>query len=151
MDARYAEGAGRLGGVGVTYGPAVTWRRIPGTAYAASSEGDIRREEPGRGAQVGRILTPWRRGGPSGQRYPAVWIHGKKRYVHELVCLAFHGPPPSARCVVHHKDEDQDNPRSDNLEWATKPENMTAWLRNGRSSAHDLEVATSERTVGDVF
>jgi len=44
--------------------------------------------------------------------------------IHRLVCEAFHGPPPFARAVVIHLDEDALNNRADNLKWGTQKENL---------------------------
>jgi len=46
------------------------------------------------------------------------------RSVHRLVCLAFH-PNPENKSDVNHIDADKSNNCSDNLEWATRQENMT--------------------------
>lgn len=40
--------------------------------------------------------------------------------VHQLVCLAFHGPPPTPRHEVLHGDEDAHNNRPGNLSWGTR-------------------------------
>ena len=52
--------------------------------------------------------------------YRTVRINGKDRYVHILVCEAFHGPKPSGKTItVDHKDRNRSNNRADNLRWAT--------------------------------
>jgi hypothetical protein len=43
-----------------------------------------------------------------------------------LVCEAFHGPPPDARSVAMHLDEDSRNNRPENLAWGTQKENLNA-------------------------
>lgn len=48
----------------------------------------------------------------------------KPRKVHQLVCEAFHGPPPFDGAVVIHLDEDAHNNRPENLKWGTQKENM---------------------------
>lgn len=51
----------------------------------------------------------------------------KRRYVHDLVCTAFHGPRPLGH-NVNHKDTNRQNNRADNLEWVTQKENIRhAW------------------------
>lgn len=60
--------------------------------------------------------------------YPVVTItlHGGKRklvYRHKLVCLAFHGLPPSSDHEVAHRDGVRDHIHKSNLRWATKIEN----------------------------
>lgn len=105
----------------------VEWKPIPGTAYAASPDGRIRRELPGPGARVGRVLRPWLAGGRSGCEYEYVDVHGKKEAVHILVALAFHGPKPSPHAVVDHVDEDKTNNRPDNLQWVRQSVNIRRW------------------------
>jgi hypothetical protein len=46
------------------------------------------------------------------------------RLAHTLVCLAFHGAPPTARHEVDHIDGDRTNNRPDNLRWVTHRENI---------------------------
>lgn len=41
---------------------------------------------------------------------------------HRLVCIAFHGPPPSDHHTVDHIDNDRNNNKADNLRWATRRE-----------------------------
>ncbi len=49
---------------------------------------------------------------------------GKSFKVHQLVCLAFHGPKPFPNAVVIHIDEDGLNNKPDNLRWGTQKENL---------------------------
>ena len=44
------------------------------------------------------------------------------RAVHRLVCLAFHGSPPSGKTVVRHLDGDLTNNVPTNLAWASAAE-----------------------------
>ena len=64
--------------------------------------------------------------------YRVVQINGKNRYVHELVCEAFHGPKPSGKntTVDHYPDRNRSNDRADNLRWATPEE------QNGNQGTH---------------
>jgi hypothetical protein len=51
-------------------------------------------------------------------------VHKRKRLkVHQLVCIAFHGPRPPG-LVVNHKDANKLNNHYTNLEWITHGENM---------------------------
>lgn len=63
----------------------------------------------------------------AGKGYPAVCFHrgGVKmiRYVHRLVCTAFHGVPPTPRHVVNHKNGNKRDNCASNLEWTTPEEN----------------------------
>ena len=57
--------------------------------------------------------------------YCEVQICGRNFRVHRLVAHAFLGPPPSqAAGEVNHIDGNGSNNRRDNLEWATRSENM---------------------------
>jgi hypothetical protein len=47
---------------------------------------------------------------------------GKNRYVHELVCVAFHGPRPDGAEVCHGPGGSRDNSAA-NLRWDTKQAN----------------------------
>lgn len=72
------------------------------------------------------------------------------RYVHHLVCEAFHGPKPRDDMHVAHWDGTRDNNRSDNLRWATPAENMADKIRHGTSrqgSRHPLHKLSSEQVV----
>ena len=44
--------------------------------------------------------------------------------LHRLVAYAFHGNPPSAKHVCHHKDGNPRNNSASNLQWVTQAENM---------------------------
>lgn len=46
--------------------------------------------------------------------------------VHRAVCEAFHGPAPSPRHVVLHRNEDGTDNRPSNLKWGTQKENLNA-------------------------
>jgi hypothetical protein len=44
--------------------------------------------------------------------------------VHEIICTAFHGPKPTDKHIVNHKDRNRVNNRPENLEWMTQKENV---------------------------
>jgi hypothetical protein len=142
----------------MTYGPAVTWRRIPGTVYAASSEGDIRREVRGappyeHNGRPGHVLSQQPGGGRQRCYMRVVLSHNGVRKtwnVHVLVAMAFHGDRRAEGLTVDHVNGDTSVNRSSNLRWINGSRN-SANGSNKRWRARDLEVATSERTVGDVF
>lgn len=46
--------------------------------------------------------------------------------VHQAVCEAFHGPKPTPKHVVLHRDEDGTNNDPENLKWGTRKENQNA-------------------------
>ena len=56
--------------------------------------------------------------------YFGIAYQGKNYKIHRLVCEAFHGPPPFARAVVIHLDENALNNSPDNLRWGTQKENL---------------------------
>lgn len=104
------------------------WRPIQGYEgiYEVSDLGRIRRSPDSK---------PTSRSGPgyvlknvlNGHGYPNITLcrDGEQRSygVHQLVCRAFHGPPPFERAEVAHGDGDRRNPRASNLRWATHAEN----------------------------
>lgn len=100
------------------------WRPIPGFRhYQASTEGRVRRDPAHATAQVTEALKPSYTGG-----YAWVTIAGdgakrRKEYVHRLVCLAFHGPPPTPRHEVAHRNGVRPNTKPDNLRWSTRKDN----------------------------
>lgn len=69
------------------------------------------------------ILNPWYSGSylECGLKDNDEW---KKFSVHRLVCLAFHGPAPSEKHQINHKDGVKDNNDPDNLEWVTPGQNQ---------------------------
>ncbi len=59
--------------------------------------------------------------------YRGLWMrHYGNIKVHQLICEAFHGPKPSPKHEVMHRDEDGLNNRADNLLWGTRKENLNA-------------------------
>ena len=99
------------------------WKTVArAPAYEVSDLGRIRRVTGAKGAQVGKVLSPWFK-----DDYPAIALREGGRYVkalvHILVCEAFHGPTPSPRHEVAHADGKPGNARADNLRWATHQEN----------------------------
>lgn len=102
------------------------WRSVPGwPAYEVSNHGRVRRVQPALGATVGAVL----KASPATNGYPRVTLcdarSGKPKYrnVHDLVCRAFHGEPPSPEHEVAHADGNRTNNYYKNLRWATQSEN----------------------------
>ncbi len=89
--------------------------------YEVSSLGRVRRIKRSRGTRIGKVLRP----NPAGL-YNAVSLSVKQKIktidTHVLVCIAFHGPKPSPKHEVNHKDGDKKNDCFQNLEWATRSE-----------------------------
>lgn len=63
--------------------------------------------------------------------YYIVKLSGKTHKIHRLIALAFHENPEN-KPQVNHKDLNQLNNKSDNLEWATAKENTNHAQDNGR-------------------
>lgn len=83
----------------------------------------------------GRILVHKKDGG--GYHQVCLTKGGTRRYpkIHRLVCEAFL-PNPEKKPTVNHKDENKDNNRLDNLEWATYAENAHYGTRIERCYSH---------------
>lgn len=54
--------------------------------------------------------------------YMTVWIwergRDRRKKVHQLVALAFHGDPPTPAHTVDHINQDKSDNRAENLRWA---------------------------------
>ena len=91
-------------------------------------------------------------GGPSKYRSVGLMLSpGRQKTftVHRLVCLAFHGDPPTPKHEVGHKDGSKDNAHADNLHWVTRAENMLEAKAHGtlnppRGERHSLAILTDE-------
>jgi len=99
------------------------WKEVPGFPdYEVSDQGRVRR----RPMQKSRTA----------HRYERVSLmkDGKThyRYVHRIVCEAFHGADPGGAQVAHGNGDSFDN-RAENLRWATPKEN------NGDKAAHGTQ------------
>jgi hypothetical protein len=113
--------------------PGEEWRSIPGwPEYAVSSYGRVRRMVSTRGSRAGKLVKSHL----EYDGYPRIMLYrgcvGTGYCVHQLVCLAFHGPKPTDDHEVAHWDGDRDNCRVDNLRWATHEENEADRVRHGR-------------------
>ena len=100
------------------------WRTIRGwPRHQVSDNGQVRiARQALRGRRPG-IVNPW----VAKVGYLMVNLYDggkrKKAYVHQLVCGAFHGPAPSPKHEVGHRDGARTNNRVDNLRWVTRIEN----------------------------
>lgn len=103
--------------------------------YEVSSLGRVRRRFPSYAyhPNFGRVILKIPAGkllrgslDEQGYRCVALAASGRqiKRRVARLVCIAFHGPPPTSRHEAAHNDGSKDNDRPDNLRWATTAENQ---------------------------
>lgn len=112
------------------------WRIIPGTeqGYAATPQGEIYRLPrtvwlTRQGKRVKRkygMKKLKQSTNDTGHKYVGITIDGKTtvQRVHRLVCIAFHGPPPSlTHTLVRHVNGIPDDNRPENLAWGTYKEN----------------------------
>lgn len=120
-------------GVVSTFDPSsfeVVWRDIPGfSAYQASNLGTIRHKRIGRYSRLYEVKTSL----GSYLRVSAISDDGRFRSkeVHHLVCLAFHGEPPSEDHEVNHDDGNKHNNLPGNLEWSTRGDNLKHAYKTG--------------------
>lgn len=102
------------------------WRPAPGFegAYEVSNLGNVRTIASGR-VRPGRLTRA-----KPGLLYRKVQLqHLKFRWVHRLVCEAFHGAQPGRQ--VRHLDGDSLNNCADNLSWGTQSDNEFDKVRHG--------------------
>lgn len=94
--------------------------------YEVSHFGRVRRVKPGKGAKLGVPLKE--RVDSTG--YEVVSLSNncvvKKKYIHVLVCEAFHGPKPTPKHEVNHKSKTCGRRWNyyRNLEWVTRSQNV---------------------------
>ncbi|HEY5409268.1 MAG TPA: HNH endonuclease [Caulobacteraceae bacterium] len=102
--------------------PAEEWRVCPDyEAYEVSSLGRVRR-------RWGRAETIAQKLEPTGYFSVHLCMHGVRctRFVHRLVCRAWHGPPPTPEHQSDHfPDKTTTNNVPENLRWATRAENLS--------------------------
>lgn len=118
----------------------VIWLAVPGFAsYEVSNDGRVRsidrvihykdgRSHPFKGRQLKTFIV-------KDYEHLAFGIGGRKvnRYVHLLVCEAFHGPRPSPLHEARHLNGIETDNRASNLAWGTKSENAQDSIRLGRN------------------
>lgn len=125
------------------------WKTIPNfPAYLVSNAGLVKRAGKDARGHAPRILSPHI--GNHGYEVVCLVKDGvrHRRLVHRLVCLAFHGEPPTPMHHVAHGDGTRRNNRDDNLRWATRSENMEDSRRHGTMALGDRHGRTTrpERT-----
>jgi hypothetical protein len=125
-------------GVGTGVLKGVTLKDIPGIPgiYKAGSDGRIYSYSEAR--TNAKKPKPFALADCRNDKYYCITIcQGERkgsRSVHELVCLAFHGPKPSPRLCVRHLDGDWSNNKPDNLKWGTYAENEADKRRHGKTA-----------------
>lgn len=112
------------------------WVEVPGYPYfLANKQGKVRNANTGY-VTFGSLDD-------KGYRRVCQWDNDsktKKEYkAHHIVCTAFHGPCPSSKHEVGHKDDDRSNNAPGNLQWVTRKDNMT--------KANKKRVSTERRNV----
>lgn len=95
-------------------------KQIPGfdDRYFADADGHIYRS--------GEAMPEHRQNG-----YACVTIYNRTHYVHRLMCLAFHGAPPTKEHQVAHQDGIKSHNQPSNLAWKTARANNADKKRHG--------------------
>lgn len=116
------------------------WRSISSRPrFEASSLGRVRE------ISTRRILAVQTRA----DGYQTVYIDRAPRYLHRLVCEAFHGPAPEGFVAAHGDGARARNVPS-NLRWASYAENEADKLRHG-TKAQGSRSGTSKLTEAEVI
>lgn len=78
----------------------------------------------------------------------SVTINNKKcnRFIHTLICSAFHGKQPEWASSVNHKDGNPLNNKAENLEWSDPVKQADSW----RSKIHLLKNDVIEHTFNSI-
>lgn len=91
--------------------------------YAIARDGTVVRIRPKDRTRIGKVLTHI----IMSNGYPSVSLRVDGRpmcqLIHRLVCQTFHGPAPTPKHEVAHRDGRRRNCHADNLRWATHAEN----------------------------
>lgn len=113
--------------------PNEVWKEcVQSSDYAVSNMGRVKRITFGKSVRPKRILTPVL----TTFGYHEVSLGAGHRFpVHQLVCRAFHGEPPTPKHEPDHQDFDRTNNRANNLQWATRKENLNRSKDAGRDNS----------------
>lgn len=118
----------------------VKFRKIPVSPcddYRAGSDGKIysRTRYAGFGRKE-RVEWYPLCGTPGSREYLMVSLcHQNKKvtkHIHRLICMAFHGMPPTPQHQTRHLDGNRKNNRPENLAWGTQAENWADRKAHGR-------------------
>jgi len=130
------------------------WKDIPGytfNRYSASSFGNVRKQIT---ADAYVLNKTWECKTSIGTYLNIRLVNDSGtaiiKGIHQIICLAFHGIPPSngQKYEVNHKDGNKHNNRADNLEWVTRRDNvlhaLQSGLRNDNISVSVCDLLTGE-------
>jgi hypothetical protein len=128
---------------------AEVWKTIEDCpAYSVSNHGRVRRDSWAAHQTLTGVLKPYRNSYGYLQvdlRHNGKRLHGS---VGRLVAHAFLDPDPK-RKEVNHKDGIKANNRSDNLEWATRSENMRHAYLTGLKRGLEGEASGSAKLTAE--
>jgi hypothetical protein len=106
--------------------------------YLISNLGVIKRIKATQGSRIGTIIKPSKKkiDGNGHNNRPYVWVSAKgvskNLALNRLVCLSWHGLPPTPQHHAAHWDGNHWNNNEQNLRWATPIENEYDKKRHGR-------------------
>ena len=125
----------------------VTRKKVDGYAnYSVSTTGQVRNDK------TGKLLSPAL--DSNGYYFVILCKDGKKwhGYIHKLVATAFIPNPLNLR-EIHHKDENKQNNRKDNLRWCTHAENMNYSRKHRATTANKavlcIETGKVYKSIGE--
>ena len=121
-------------------------KAIPGhPGYHVSDSGVVFSDLSGRmkALRIFKVLT-----NKSYEREVVQLGRGVNCKVHRLVCMTFHGAPPSRLHIVAHLNGDSLDNRAENLAWKSQRENEADKLLHGtsnRGARHGMSKLTAEK------
>ena len=132
----------------------VEWRPVPvpefSQAYLVSNFGEVVRVLRAQGTKTGTIKQQINKK----TEYCLVKLCSKgvtKTFaVHRLVCMAFHGSPPTELHEVAHNDGVRNNNILSNLRWVTRKENSKDRLKHGTFLAGERS-PNAKLSAEDIF
>lgn len=113
------------------------WKPVPYKPFDAKySVSNLGRVKPNVVSRYSKNKAEYLKPVPASRGYLFVSLYAegraKEAFIHRMVTIAFHGPPPSPRAYALHKDDCQTNNTADNLYWGTEADNHLDRRRNGK-------------------
>lgn len=108
------------------------WRAVPGFDFLeVTCDGRVRKYDRKYPKRLPVEVSPviYKSG------YYEVKYGGRRVRLHRLVCLAFHGEPPSGSNLALHKDDNRSNNHIDNLYWGNYSDNAKDAYANKKLKA----------------